>query len=64
MTMLDDVGQKIKGKGQKIKGKMRSDPIKGTVDQIKGSLNETAADIKLNARKNADYEDEEDEGLL
>lgn len=64
MAVIDDLGQKIKGKGQKLRGRMRPDPIRGAVDQTKGTVNETAADMKLNARKPRDTDiDDTREGI-
>ena len=50
MSVIDDVGRKLKGRGQKIRGRIRSDRLKGTIDEMKGTVNETIADAKLRTR--------------
>jgi hypothetical protein len=53
MTLLRDVGQKLKGKGQVLKGRLEKEsgnPLRGTIEEIKGKANQTMADIKMRER--------------
>lgn len=59
MSLLDDVGQKVKGKVEKTKGEVnqqQGEGIKGGMQKIQGEVDDTMADAKLKNR--ADREDD------
>ncbi len=56
MGVLDDVGQKIKGKAQQGKGELnqaRGQGLKGGIQKLKGKANEAVADTKLKSRESS-----------
>jgi len=56
MGRFDDIAQKMKGKPKQAQGELniqRGKGIKGGMQKLKGKLDEAAADVSINARKNA-----------
>lgn len=50
MGILNNTGQKIKGKAQQFEGNIKNasgDRLGGETEKLKGKANETAADIKM-----------------
>ena len=54
MSVLKDIGQKVRGKVQEVEGEIdqrTGRPLSGAVKKIKGKYNNISADLKMDLKK-------------